>query len=291
VIKMCKLSVIIPVHNRRELTRRCLLCLQKQMYSNFNTIVIDDGSTDGTSEMIKKDFPEVILLHGDGNLWWTGATNLGIKYALEKGTDLILTLNDDVIVKENYLENFITAHKEQPHALIGSIELSQEEPPRLLYAGIISHNSWTVKYIKRGKLLTPYLNTFTGLLHSYSLPGRGVLIPRTVFDATGLFDEKHFPHYIADQDFSLGAKKAGFNVLIHTENPVFSPYEPNRTGGENQSIPSFLKSFFTPYSCNYLPILLRYNYRHCPHKGYFPIYIIINLIRIIGSFIKRKLNK
>ena len=287
---MYKLSVIIPVHNRREITRQCLKCLQKQTYSNFNIIVIDDGSTDGTSEMIKKDFPKIILLHGDGNLWWTGATNLGIKHALQNRTDLILTLNDDVIVKEDYIENFIIAHKEQPHALIGSIELSQEEPPRLLYAGIISHNPWTVKYIKRGKMLTPYLNEFTGLLYSYSLPGRGVLIPRTVFDATGLFDEKHFPHYAADQDFSLQAKKAGFNVLIHTENPVFSPYEPKRPGGEEQSILAFIKSFFTFRSSNYLPVLLRYHYRHCPHKWYFPFYITINLIRIIGNFVKKKIT-
>jgi len=196
-----------------------------------------------------------------------------------------------VIVKEDYIENFITAHKEQPHALIGSIELSQEKPPRLLYAGTISHNSWTVKYIKRGKLRTPYLNEFTGLLHSYSLHGRGTLIPCTVFDAIGWFDEKHFPHYAADQDFSLRAKKAGFKILIHTGNPVFSPYEPKRSGGEEQSIRAFIKSFLTPRVANYLPVLFRYNYRHCSHKWYFPFYITLSLIRITGSFFRIKTNK
>ena len=285
---MCKLSVIIPVHNRREITRRCLKCLQKQTYSNFNIIVIDDGSTDGTSEMIQNDFPEVSLLHGDGNLWWTGATNLGIKHALEKGAELILTLNDDVIVKEDYIENFITAHKEKPYALIGSINLSQEKPPRLLYAGIISLNPWTAKSIKRGKILDPYLNEFTGLLPSHSLPGRGTLIPRIVFDTIGLFDEKHFPHYAADQDFSLRAKKAGFNVLIHTENPVFSPYEPTRVGGNAQTLTSFLKSFFNMRSCNYLPTLIRYYFRHHPHKIYFPIFMLFDLGRRVISYIKIK---
>ena len=288
---MCKLSIIIPVHNRREITRRCLFCLQKQTYSNFDIIVIDDGSTDGTSEMIKKDFPEIILLHGDGNLWWTGATNLGIKYALKKGAELILTLNDDVLIKEDYIEKFIIAHKEQPHALIGSINLSQEEPPRLLSAGNISLNHWTAKCIKRGQILRPYSNAFSGLLSSYTLPGRGTFIPRAIFDAIGLFDEKHFPHYAADEDFSLRAKKTGFKVLIHTENPVFSPYEPNRTGEKEQTIASFLKSFFILHNPNYLPVLIRYNIQHHPYKLYVPIFILLEITRRLFSFFIRKWKK
>ena len=50
------ISIVIPVHNRRELTRNCLLSLQKQTYKNFSVIIVDDGSTDGTSEMIQKEF-------------------------------------------------------------------------------------------------------------------------------------------------------------------------------------------------------------------------------------------
>ena len=66
------LFIVIPVHNRKHFTRDCLLSLRKQTFQNFTIIVIDDGSSDGTGEMIQKEFPEVVLLHGDGNLWWTG---------------------------------------------------------------------------------------------------------------------------------------------------------------------------------------------------------------------------
>jgi len=288
---MCKLSIIIPVHNRKEITRRCLQCLQKQTDSNFDTIVIDDGSTDGTSKMIKIDFPEIILLQGEGNLWWTAATNLGIKKALKKGADLILTLNDDVLIKEDYVENFIKAYKEEPRALIGSINLSQEKPARLLSAGNISLNPWTAKCIKRGQILRPYSNTFSGLLSSYTLPGRGMLIPRAVFDAIGLFDEKHFPHYAADEDFSLRAKKAGFDVLIHTQNPVFSPYEPKRTGGKEQTIASFLKSFFILHNPNYLPVLIRYNIRHHSYKLYIPFFMFLEIARRFFSYFSAKWKK
>lgn len=285
-----KVFVIIPVHNRKEITRRCLSALAKQTLPGFNTIVIDDGSTDGTSEMIKKDFPEVVLLRGDGNLWWTGGTNLGIKHALGQQANIIVTLNDDVIIKSNYLKNSIKAHGERPNALIGSINLSQEKPCRLLYAGIVSLNSWTAKCVKRGKLLAPYDQGFKGLLATYSLPGRGTLIPCAVFEKIGFFDEKHFSQYAADQDFSLRARDSGFDLVINADNPVYSPFEAGRTGGDEQSFLSFFKSFFTMRSCNYLPVLIRYNFRHHPHKAYFPIFIMLDLGRRIFSFIGTKMR-
>ncbi len=73
---------MIPVHNRKKLTRECLASLQNQDTKHFTVIVVDDGSTDGTSEMIRAEFPDTILLQGDGGLWWVGSINKGIRYAL-----------------------------------------------------------------------------------------------------------------------------------------------------------------------------------------------------------------
>jgi GT2 family glycosyltransferase len=282
------LFVIIPVHNRKEASKECLKCLTRQSLPGFKVLVVDDGSTDGTQDMLKHDFPEVIRLEGDGNLFWTGGTNLGVQYALDHGADLIVTLNNDVLVKEDYLETLVEAHRKSPTALIGSINLTQEEPRRLLYAGIESLNYWTAKSIKRGRVHQMYNGEFSGLLPTYSLPGRGVLIPRKVFDTIGLYDEKYFRHYAADYDFSLRANDAGFDLLIHMGNPVFSPYEPDRTGGRGQTLFSFIKSFFKFRSPNYLPVVFRYNFRHCPHKWYFPVFAVLNFGRTFGSFLLRK---
>lgn len=282
------LYLVIPVHNRLNTTRQCLECLKKQTYSKFNIIVIDDGSSDGTSDMIRAEFPDVVLLKGDGNLWWTGATNKGCRYALDHGAQLIVTLNDDVIVGEDYLGKLVEAHQQRPNALIGSLNLSQEKPPRLLYAGIESFNPWTAKYKKRGRLLQVYNDEFSGLLHTYNLPGRGVLIPRVVFDKIGFFDEKYFKHYAADYDFSLRASCVGFPLLVNMDNPVFSPYEPDRPGGAKQSFSAFCKSFFSFRSSNYLPISLRYNFRHYPHKWYFPVFVLLELTRKLISFLRTR---
>jgi GT2 family glycosyltransferase len=66
--------IVIPVFNRKHYTKDCLLSLSAQTYSVFKTIVVDDGSTDGTADMLKEEFPEVIVLKGTGNLFWTAAT-------------------------------------------------------------------------------------------------------------------------------------------------------------------------------------------------------------------------
>ena len=66
------IDIVIPVHNRKQYTRDCLHSLQKQTISSYRVIIVDDGSTDGTREMLRREFPEVIVLTGDGNLFWTG---------------------------------------------------------------------------------------------------------------------------------------------------------------------------------------------------------------------------
>ena len=84
--------IVIPVYNRKEFTHQCLLSIIKQTNKNFKIIIVDDRSTDGTREMINSEFPEIILLKGDGNLWWTRAINLGVKYALKHGCRIYFNL-------------------------------------------------------------------------------------------------------------------------------------------------------------------------------------------------------
>ncbi|MFP3345185.1 glycosyltransferase, partial [Halomonas sp. SIMBA_159] len=85
---------IIPVHNRKNITLKCLETLKQcGDLDRYYTIVVDDGSTDGTSEAITNLYPEVTILTGDGNLWWTGAIRKGMEYAYERGAEYFIWLN------------------------------------------------------------------------------------------------------------------------------------------------------------------------------------------------------
>ena len=167
------LFVIIPVYNRKKYTHECLISIRNQTYKDIKTIVIDDGSTDGTGEMIQDEFPDVILLQGDGNLWWTKAINIGVKYALEEGAEYILTLNDDTILSENYIEKMIYWAKRKEDALLGSLafDFKTKKP---VYGGEII-NWKKAKFDPLLDKLSP--NELTGLRRVSHFPGRGLLIP------------------------------------------------------------------------------------------------------------------
>src|SRR5262249_29145522 len=99
--------IVIPVHNRKQYTLECLLSLRKQTFHDYRIIVIDDGSTDGTKEMLASEFPEVIVIHGNGKLFWTAAINLGICRALEESAEWVMTLNNDTVASEHFLEKMM----------------------------------------------------------------------------------------------------------------------------------------------------------------------------------------
>ena len=72
-----KISIILPVHNRFKTTENFIRHLLKQDYDNYHLILIDDGSTDGTSEMVLSLMPAAKIIKGDGSLWWGGALQEG----------------------------------------------------------------------------------------------------------------------------------------------------------------------------------------------------------------------
>ena len=116
-------TVVIPVHNRKHFTRDCLASLKAQTRQPDGIIIVDDGSTDGTGEMLQYDFPEVTVLSGDGNLFWTAAINKGIKYALDHGSRFILTLNNDTVASPDFIEKMMMAATEYPNALVGALDI------------------------------------------------------------------------------------------------------------------------------------------------------------------------
>jgi GT2 family glycosyltransferase len=276
--------IVIPVHDRKQFTRQCLLSLRRQTLQNFTVIVIDDRSTDGTGEMIEKEFPEVILLKGDGNLWWTRATNLGVKYALESGAAYILTLNNDTMATEDFLEKMMRWADITPNALLGSLALDVETKSPV-YGGEIINWKWA-----SSKFLLDILNKgqWNGLHEVTHFPGRGLLIPVAVFEKIGLYDEKNFPHYAADYDFTHKAIRTGFKVYCNFDAKLF--IYPDASGAAENRKKKSLKNYYTHLfgikGGGNVKRFALYSMKNCP-KRYRLQYIIIASFKVIfGYWIK-----
>lgn len=215
--------VAIPVFNRKAYLRDCLLSLRNQTDQSFKVIVTDDGSTDGTSEMLRTEFPEVTVLQGDGNLWWTGAINMAVSHALTlcAEEDMILVLNDDLVVPADYIENFYALAKRHPDALIGSVVTDIHNRDLIASGGVkINWLTGKARGINDGTSLATFGKGYYRDDVSY-LTGRGVLIPSKVFRQLGIYNNKHYQQ-CGDTELPIRAQKAGYKLLVSYDVPVYS---------------------------------------------------------------------
>lgn len=210
---MIDIIILLAVHNRKQLTFNFLKSITTQSFPNerFKIIVVDDGSTDGTSEMIKKHYQDVILLRGDGLLFWTGSTNFAINYALDNfDPKFFITVNDDTEVDYYFTEELYAAAINNSKSIIGCFSYDIDDKKALLYDGSVVN--WF-----NGRICELNSNSKDNIGRSY-IPltyyiGRGVLIPAAVFKEHGLYDADNFPQSLADNELIFRAKSHGYKVL------------------------------------------------------------------------------
>jgi GT2 family glycosyltransferase len=275
------ICIVIPVYNRKRFTKDCLQSLRIQTMPADHVIMVDDGSTDGTKEMLRDEFPEVIVIEGDGNLFWTAAINLGIRRALSLKADYILTLNNDTVAFPDFVEKMLWQAKNNPRALLGAldIDITSKKP---YYGGeIFNWRSGASKYL----LQTLGKEDQKGI-HEVSLfPARGLLIPRIVFETIGLFEEKRLPHYMADFDFTLLAIKKGFKVYCNYEAKLYT--YPEEAGDhkirKRKTLKNYFNHLFTIRGGGNLRNFTVYTLRNCPTKD-IPFALVAGYARRLGGF-------
>ncbi|MGF1539612.1 MAG: glycosyltransferase family 2 protein [Pleurocapsa sp.] len=203
-MKQANLAVLITCHNRREITKSCLDALNSQDI-DFDVYLVDDGSSDGTSEMIAKDFSQVNLIQGDGSLFWAGGMRLAFAEAMKHGYKYYLWLNDDTLLMPNifsYLLNLYHGLVQQGYP--NSILVASTKDPvtgNPTYGGAVKSKLW---YSNKFEFLAPSQE----LQECDTLYGNCVLIPSSVAEKVGNIDPV-FVHTMGDLDYGLRARKLG----------------------------------------------------------------------------------
>ncbi len=210
-----KIFVLTAVHNDLGDTKRLLESLFGQSFLEYEVFIVDDGSTDGTSKFIRKNYPQVNIIKGGGDLWWTASLNLGLKHILRKAknTDYVWIINNDCYFDKGLFQvlinykNKTTGNKD----IIASVVLDSKTK-KVIDAGVVIN--WNdMKFRPNG---TDALST------------RGTLFPVGVFKEVGLFDAKHFPHYFSDYEFTIRAKRYGYKLSVCGNCKIYNRSE--RTG-------------------------------------------------------------
>ena len=276
--------IVIPVFNRLKFTLECLHSLNNQTTKDFKIIIVDDGSTDGTQEVIRKEYPHVILLETSGDLYWTATINVGIKYAIEHNAEYVLTLNNDTLASKDFIKNIIVWSRKYPMALFGAyaIDAISKQP---VYGGEII--DWKRIRSKSWLDILP-VNEHIGIHKVSHFPGRGLLIPVSCFEKIGYFDEITFPHYAADYDFTHKAIRNGFEIYCnHDAKLLIYPDESgDRHNRKKKNLKNYINHLFNKKGGGNLRNFTLYVIRNCPIV-YVPSYLVVGYLRrLIGFWIK-----
>jgi len=281
-----KIWICIPVFNRIEFTLKCLATLKAQTFRNVTVVICDHGSTDNSTERINQEFPDVVVLNADSSLWWTGAMNLCVDYVLQHADmdDTLLTLNNDTELPPDYLAVFAELSAKYPHAVLTSVTHDIATGKQV---SVGHRQNWLTAKAKAVTFEKDHLPGNDNVVEVTHASGRGTLFPVAVFQQLGLYDEQHLPHYGADYDFSHKARRAGFPIYVCSDCKVFSYVDATgMTAVRNQfSLKSFINYFTSIRSPANLTVRWWYGWNNCP-KWLFPIYIVLDFIRISVSYFK-----
>ncbi|MCW3995871.1 MAG: glycosyltransferase family 2 protein [Candidatus Bathyarchaeota archaeon] len=263
-------SVIILNYNGKKYLDGCLTSLDKIDYPKnmLEIILVDNFSSDGSVDYVRKNYSWVKLLPLDQNYGFTGGNNNGVKIATG---EYIVFLNNDVLVDKNWLTELIKVALSFPNAVVTSKSLFIDKPE------IIDHGGSKATFIGRGFCINfgrkddKYYTKPKFIIQPY---GASMLIKKDVFESIGKFDEAYFTS-LEDTDFGLRTWLYGYQV-IYAPASVFY-HVGGGTGGWGSRVSTSM--VFHAAKNSYMNILKNYDLKHVIQG------IILSLIYYIFIFI------
>lgn len=211
--------VLVLNYNSPDYTIECLRSLEKVDYPNYRVVVVDNGSTDGSPHLIRKEFENACLIETGKNLGFPGGNNVGIRQALTQGADYVLLLNNDTLVQRDFLAKMVeVGENDENVGIIGCKVYHYDRPNVIQFAGG-RVNFW------RGQIDLPFLNrtcdgTSKGVVETGFVPGCCMLVKRKVVEEVGTLDERFF-FGCDDWDFSYRVYKHGYRLKVNLDTAIW----------------------------------------------------------------------
>jgi GT2 family glycosyltransferase len=295
------ISIIIPNWNGKPFLAECMDSLKEQTFRNFETILIDNGSTDGSAEFIEERYGKFIrIIRNKDNLGFTGGNNIGIRAA--RGEYIVL-LNNDIWAPPTWLDELVKAtYFGPPVGMWASKVYSYYKRNQIEAVGELIY--WDGLSRSRGQYEIE-CGQYEEIEEIFFPPGCGGMYRKVVFEEIGIFDEDFFA-YGDDAEIGIRARLAGWKcvyvpkaILYHKSSGTGGQYSPfkaffverNRFWITIKYFPSpllFLSLFFTFYR------FILQAYGALTHQGaagkfterYSPLKLIGILLKAYGSGIR-----
>ena len=216
---MKKVSIIISNWNGKNLLKENLPSVVRAIkYSggDYEVIVVDDASSDGSQEFIKKNYPQIKLIELKENKGFGEANNIAI---LQSKNDIIVLLNNDMSVKKNYF-SFITSHFDDENIFAITPQINMKDTSRKKIKTLTS--SWAE--FRRGfwhDVDNVEVKDKEDCYLSLTAPGGGTAFNKEKFVSLGGFDSLYYPFYYEDTDLSYRAWKRGWKIIYEPRAVVY----------------------------------------------------------------------
>ncbi len=225
-------SILIVNWNSKENLKDCLSSLFKISYQNYEVVMVDNGSVDGSVEFVEKEYPKVKIVESKENLGFAGGNDFGIKHCHGK---YVLFLNNDTIVTKNFLNELVDFIEKDEDLAIVQPTILFHRPGLNLDKKINSVGSFLLKsgflhHLDYGKEYKA--SSYKESYEIFTAYGACFLVRKKVIDEVGLFDSDYFA-YFEETDFCHRVWMSGYKIKIIT-NPIIY----HKGGSTSEKLPS-----------------------------------------------------
>jgi len=280
-----KVSIIILNWNTCEDTIECLESLKKIDYQNYEIIIVDNASSGDDVRILQDRFGDYVHIIANGrNDGFAGGCNIGMHYALEKGTDYILMLNNDTIVDARFLSEMVkVAEGDRAIGITGSKIYYERYPNRLQSVG--GKMNWWLGTITFYGRKVEDIGQYDNLAERDFVVGTSLLVKKIVIDKISFLDNINFFFNYEDVDYCTRAKRAGFKIVYVPESKIWHKY-----GASSSKLPRYEetdKLIKTNSGTNNYKYFYRLFRKHCPPLLFVsPFLVQMALLSLPADFIR-----
>lgn len=272
-----KVFVIIITYNGMRWYEKCFTTLRASTIP-VTTIVVDNNSSDGTADYIRKEFPEVVVIESSENLGFGKGNNLAFQYALKHDCDYVFLLNQDTwLVDDNVIEELVRIHQENPaFGILSPMHLRGNEQE----LGML----WEDGNNLCSKMLVSdlFCNTLKDVYETNYVNAAAWLLPRKTLETVGGFDPI-YQHYEEDDDYLNRVQFHGLKVgvcpgvrIVHDhQKKGINPFKKDSRYHREQRLLVKLLDLNTPLS-------IRHHYRYLFRKIF--IYLLGGKVRAAKAY-------
>jgi len=292
---MYKVSVIIPTWNGLHYLRVCLDAVLCQTYPQYEVVLIDNGSSDGTYEFVATYYPQVRILRSERNLGFAAGTNLGIR---NTQGDYVATLNNDTEVEPTWLEELVKVMNSDPGIGMCASKMLFYDRRQVINSAGIAVDRVGIAWDREGGAIDNVMNLEPREVFG---PCAGAaLYRRAMLDVIGLFDED-FWAYLEDVDLAWRAQACGWRCMYVPSARVYHIH--SATGQGDSSFKDYLlarnkalmiiKNYPWPYWLAYSLAILAYDaiaiaYRVATKRNFHSLYGKLAALKSLPAALRKR---